>query len=134
MPKETRTYKERAKYLIQAVSKRRKRLKELAVELKGGKCAVCGYNKYKGALDFHHLENKSFDMSSQGLTRSWERIKTELEKCILVCANCHREIHGGITQLPCENEVEKSGELRETYADSLNQYGNPQPSFIVRCA
>jgi hypothetical protein len=100
--KETRTYKDRAHYLVLAVSKRRRKLKSLAVELKGGKCQICGYNKYVGALDFHHLngESKDFDLSTRGLTRSWEKIKDEADKCILVCANCHREIHGGLIRLP----------------------------------
>lgn len=100
MPKETRTYKDRAKYLVIAVTKRRRKLKDLAIEYKGGKCIFCGYSKYKGALDFHHLNEsqKEFSLSTRGLTRSWERIKQELEKCVLVCANCHREIHGGINK------------------------------------
>lgn len=87
--------------MIQAVSKRRRRLKEMAVELKGGKCQICGYRKFTGALDFHHIneKKKSFDLSTRGLTRSWKRIKVEIAKCILVCSNCHREIHGGLVEL-----------------------------------
>jgi len=91
--KEARTYRDRAEYLIKAVAKRRRRLKELAVEKKGGKCTFCGYNRYLGALDFHHLEGKDF-----GLTRSWAKVAKELEKCVLVCSNCHREIHAGLLQ------------------------------------
>jgi hypothetical protein len=102
--KETRTYRDRARYNIEAVTKRRKKLKVMAVELKGGRCQVCGYDKYVGALSFHHLDEKkkSFDMSTRGLTRSWKKIKEEVAKCILVCENCHREIHGGIIKLPAK--------------------------------
>jgi hypothetical protein len=77
-----------------AVAKRRKKLKELAVEYKGGSCSRCGYNRCTAALEFHHLkpEEKEFGLSARGLCRSWERIKAELDKTILVCANCHREI------------------------------------------
>ena len=102
MPKETRTYRDRARYNIDAVTRRRKRLKEMAIELKGGRCQFCGYNKYIAALEFHHLDEKTkkFDLSTRGLTRSWKRIKKEIEKCILVCANYHREIHGGILHMP----------------------------------
>jgi predicted HNH restriction endonuclease len=101
MPKETRKYKDRAKYNIEVVKKRRRRLKEMAVALKGNKCEVCGYHRYIGALDFHHVneETKEFDLSTRGLTRSWNKIKAEIDKCVLVCANCHREIHGGIIKL-----------------------------------
>ena len=79
----------------------------MAVELKGGKCQICGYNKYIGALSFHHLDenSKSFDLSTKGLTRSWARIKEEIDKCILVCENCHREIHGGIIKLPVKPQI-----------------------------
>ena len=106
---EKRTYRDRARYNIEAVTKRRKRLKQLAIESKGGKCIICGYSKFVGALDFHHVDEKTkqFDLSSRGLTRSWSRIEAELEKCVLVCANCHREIHAGIVQLPAERQVEK---------------------------
>lgn len=99
-----RTYRDRAKYNIQAVAKRRKKLKAMAIEYKGGKCMLCGYNKYAGALDFHHIDekNKQFGLSTRGLTRSWEKTRNEAEKCILVCANCHREIHAGLVQLSAE--------------------------------
>ena len=77
------------------VSERRRKLKDMAIDYKGGKCEKCGYNKCNGALEFHHLnpEEKDFSISSAGTTRSFERIKKEIDKCILVCANCHREIH-----------------------------------------
>lgn len=69
----------------------------MAVEYKGGKCVFCGYCRDIAALDFHHLDEtqKDFGLSQKGLTRSWQKIQEELGKCILVCANCHREIHSG---------------------------------------
>ncbi len=104
MPKEKRTYKDRAEYMREAVKKRRKRLREMAREYKGGKCAICGYKKCSRALGFHHIDpkKKDFGLSSRGLTRSWEKVKLELDKCILLCANCHMEVHDKITQLPKE--------------------------------
>lgn len=106
-----RTYKDRAQYNIQAVAKRRKKLKSMAIEYKGGKCMICGYNRYVGALDFHHIDekNKSFGLSTKGLTRSWKKTKAETDKCILVCANCHREIHAGLVQLSAKKRIEKQG-------------------------
>ena len=88
--------------MVMAVSRRRKKLREMARDYKGGKCTVCGYNKCQRALSFHHLnpKEKDFDLSSRGLTRSWERIKKEIDKCVLLCANSHMEVHDGITQLP----------------------------------
>lgn len=66
------------------------------VEYLGGKCSRCGYNEYYGALDFHHLDptKKDFNLSSHKLTQSAEeKIKAELEKCVLLCSNCHRLTH-----------------------------------------
>ena len=73
----------------------RKQIKVWAVEYKGGKCEKCGYNKCLEALEFHHLNpnEKDFMLSDRNLIWSWTQIKEELDKCILVCANCHREIH-----------------------------------------
>jgi hypothetical protein len=67
-----------------------------AVEYKSGACQMCGYNKCMAALDFHHVDPKEKDpLWKQMRTWSFERIKTELDKCILVCRNCHAEIHYG---------------------------------------
>lgn len=68
--------------------------KQEAVNYKGGKCQVCGYNKCLAVLEFHHINpnEKEFDIS-RTWSRKWETIKKELDKCICVCANCHREIH-----------------------------------------
>jgi 5-methylcytosine-specific restriction endonuclease McrA len=94
---DNRTYADRRVYLINAVKKRRKFLRQKAVQYKGGQCTICGYKSEITALEFHHLDEtkKDFGLSQRGLTRSWSRIREELDKCILVCANCHREIHSG---------------------------------------
>lgn len=72
----------------------RRSMKIQAVKLLGGKCSVCGYNKCIDALEFHHKDpkQKEFRLGS-GNTMSWKEYKKELEKCILVCSNCHKEIH-----------------------------------------
>lgn len=85
-----------------AVAKHRKLVKMKAIEYKGGKCCICGYDKYSGALEFHHKnsDDKEFGISERGWTISWEKIKNEIDKCILVCSNCHREIEAGVTEIP----------------------------------
>jgi predicted HNH restriction endonuclease len=80
-----------------AVTRWRQRTKERAIEFLGGKCRVCGYAKCPGALEFHHLDpdEKEFGFGT-GHTRAWARMVEELKKCILLCANCHREVHAGL--------------------------------------
>jgi len=97
--KEKRTYKDRREYLIKAVGARRKKVREMAVEYKGSKCEKCRYDRCIDALEFHHIDpnQKDFTISSKGYTRSWERVKTELDKCMILCANCHREVHEKIS-------------------------------------
>jgi len=85
------------------VKESRKRIKFKAVDYKGGSCVVCGYNKCLSALEFHHLEpsEKDFHLSHAATnTWSWDRIKIELDKCVLLCCRCHREIHAGLAILP----------------------------------
>jgi len=76
-----------------SVSRKRRELKRRAVEYKGGKCERCGYDRCIAALDFHHKDSKDFSISRKGLTRGWEKVKKEIGKCLLLCANCHREEH-----------------------------------------
>lgn len=76
------------------VNRHRWSRKKKCIEYKGGACSICGYSKCAEALTFHHLnpEEKSFEISGSH-TRKWEVVKTELDKCILLCQNCHHELH-----------------------------------------
>lgn len=68
--------------------------KKRAVEYKGGKCERCGYDRCIDALEFHHIDPNQKDKSFGNMKlMRWDKQKKELELCILVCANCHREIH-----------------------------------------
>jgi len=70
-------------------------MKLWALEYKGAKCEKCGYNNSISALEFHHLDpnQKDFMISAGNLSSDWTVVKEELNKCILLCANCHREEH-----------------------------------------
>ena len=62
----------------------------------GKSCELCGYNKYPKILEFHHKENDSKDRGVNILMKSLKNldvIKKEIDKCILICPNCHRELH-----------------------------------------
>ena len=99
--KEKRTYADRAEYLKKAVVKRRRKIKLMAVEYMGGQCSKCEYKKCVAALEFHHkdVSKKDFGISINGATRSWEKTKAELDKCIMLCSNCHRELHEELKEL-----------------------------------
>jgi predicted transcriptional regulator len=83
-------------------SDRRREIKKELVDYKGGSCVICGYDKAYRSLHFHHLNPNEKDFT---LGRKWgklgfnDTIKKELDKCILVCANCHGEIHDGLIQI-----------------------------------
>lgn len=72
----------------------RNNMKKQAIKILGEKCCICGYNKCIDALEFHHKDPsiKEFKLGS-GNTMSWKEYKSEALKCMLVCSNCHKEIH-----------------------------------------
>jgi DNA-binding transcriptional ArsR family regulator len=84
------------------VAARRRRVKAILVSEAGGRCMICGYDTHPGALEFHHLDpaRKEFELSLRGVTRSIARIREEARKCVLLCANCHAEVEGGVAELP----------------------------------
>lgn len=78
-------------------TKRKKELrKKRLVEQFGGECTLCGYNKYHGALDFHHRDPSQKKFGLGKITRNWDDVVAEARKCDLVCANCHRELHASM--------------------------------------
>lgn len=91
-----RYFKDR-KYNYDSLVDWRIKNKKKSVEYKGGKCIVCGYNKCLSALEFHHVNPKEKDFSiSTYKNKKFEDLKKELDKCVLVCSNCHKEIHESI--------------------------------------
>ena len=86
---------------VDSVTKRRRVVKKKLIDLFEGKCHICGYDKYQGALDFHHIdpEVKDFAISRSGISRAFNKVIKEASKCILVCNRCHSEIHGGIINI-----------------------------------
>lgn len=102
------TYNLRADYRqrhYEHLKKRRLTHKKQALQYKGNKCQLCGYSKCKSAMEFHHPDPLQKDprlirRSGRMANLPFDSMKKELDKCVLLCANCHREIHEGIVQLP----------------------------------
>ena len=86
------------------VARRRRRVKDILVAEAGGACQLCGYGRYAGALQFHHVDpaKKRFHFGERGVTRALAVLREEARKCVLLCANCHAEVEGGVLSLPAD--------------------------------
>ena len=105
----------------------RRRTKDRIIQSMGGKCCVCGYNKCQSALALHHIDpsQKDFNISIiRKNMRSWSVIVKELRKCILLCHNCHCELHEGIISLPDTYAI-----FNEDYAE----YRDVKPNLCKMC-
>lgn len=83
------------------IKERRLFLKIKAIKKFGGKCCRCGYDRSLRALEFHHLNGDDKDVCISSMineSSTWLKLEKELNKCILLCSNCHREEHGDISQ------------------------------------
>ena len=75
--------------------------KQRLVDRFGGGCELCKYNKCLAALEFHHKDpsQKKFSVSGGNLrSKKFEALEKEAKKCVLLCANCHREVHHNESQ------------------------------------
>jgi hypothetical protein len=84
------------------VTEIQRNLKIQAVEYKGGECYLCGYSSCVAAMDFHHINprEKDFNISTLKGVSLNDRVRKELDKCVLLCSRCHREVEDGFTKLP----------------------------------
>jgi 5-methylcytosine-specific restriction endonuclease McrA len=101
--------------------KRALRIKALKDKF-GAKCFICGYDKNYASLDFHHLRDKLFGISTVGMDKPLECVENEAKKCVLLCRNCHSDVHhptfsrypeetlAGINKLPIQKETLKPKE------------------------
>lgn len=97
-PRPNRNPNQTKKSNSKAVMDWRARQKKKAREYLGGKCKICGYDKVNACLEFHHIDPSSKDWQpfSRGQTRRWQLLEPELDKCVLLCCRCHREVHAGL--------------------------------------
>jgi 5-methylcytosine-specific restriction endonuclease McrA len=92
-------------YKGKALSRKRTN-KASCVKMKGGCCQACGFDKYDGALEFHHIDPSTKEDKIGRMTKSTHspELLAELAKCVLVCSNCHKMIHAGIIECPPLNQ------------------------------
>jgi hypothetical protein len=85
-----------------AVIRRRQRVKQILVEEAGGRCLICGYDRYVGGLAFHHLDRatKVTGLAQRGRALAIATLREEAEKCVLLCHNCHAEVEAGLVVVP----------------------------------
>ena len=88
----------------EAVQRWRRNARRRLIEEFGGACALCGFDE-PICLEFHHLdrETKSFGFAARGITRSYESLREEATKCVLLCSNCHALVEAGILRPPVKH-------------------------------
>lgn len=86
-------YLENTEKKLVLANERNRRLKDKAIKFMGGKCTDCEGKFHRCVYDFHHTDGMKEMNPSYALTMKWERAVKELEKCVLLCANCHRMRH-----------------------------------------
>jgi hypothetical protein len=86
---------------VDAVQRWRRNTRRRLIEEFGGVCAICGFDQ-PVSLEFHHLDRKKkeFGFAARGITRSYESLRREARKCVLLCSNCHAQVEAGILQPP----------------------------------
>jgi hypothetical protein len=91
-----------------AVTARRRAVKATLIAEAGGSCVICGYRGSAAALQFHHLDPgaKAFALSHGGVCRSLAAARAEAAKCVLLCANCHAEVEGGLATIATEGPAD----------------------------
>jgi len=122
----------------QKVKDWRKRFKQKIILLFNGSCNVCGYDRCNEALEFHHLDPSKKDFSFGAIRanpKNFSSIIDELRKCIMVCANCHREIHYGLIEV--ENKVYLNDEILDSdgkFSDEICVCGEKKMPSTQYCS
>lgn len=108
------------------------RRKNNLIKVFGGKCCICGFDKWQSALEFHHVnpEEKEFGLTTDTTTKALEKQLLEAKKCILVCSNCHRGIHSGFVEIPTNWETFYNEEIAN---ELLSQLDKKKHYYCIDC-
>lgn len=125
------------------VKKWRTETKKRMVMAMGGKCQICGYNRCNNALEFHHIDPKEKDFAfgkALANPKKWNTVVEELRKCVLLCANCHREVHDNAVSLPInfqnfdESYARYTAKTQERAFDKCPICDNDKPIIRLTCS
>jgi superfamily II DNA helicase RecQ len=97
-------------YILRSRKRQERRYKEVLLTLKEPGCSLCGYNECAEALDFHHI-NPSNKEKCVNRFSTLTKLRNEASKCAIVCANCHREIHAGVSWAYAIIELERKAHV-----------------------
>ena len=131
--KNSEVYKEYKQRSVDSVRKWRENAKKSMIHAMGGKCQICGYDRHHKALEMHHIDpsikEKSFGnlMAAPGRLEDWHE---ELEKCVLLCANCHREVHAEFVNIP-EDYFRFDKNILNSYLKKTNRVLTPKGSAWI---
>jgi 5-methylcytosine-specific restriction endonuclease McrA len=130
----------------EAVKRWRERIKLKIIQAMGGQCCICSYKKCFTALELHHIDPAKKEIALGRIIsnpKAWDRIVKEVRKCVLLCANCHREVHRGVTVVPVghpvfdENYAKFSYNTGDVIADLMNDCpicGHKKPVSFKTCS
>lgn len=122
----------------EAVKDWRRRTKQKIIEAMGGKCVLCGYDKLQEVFDLHHMipDKKTFSFASvRANPIAWHKIVNELRNCVLLCANCHREVTAGYQTVPPGqyfNEAYAATSALDRNTTTTNQFSEYKKSYKIR--
>ena len=129
------------------IARRRLELRRIVINRLGGSCSICGYDRCLSALEAHHVDPRIKDFNISERLARLELIECELEKCVLLCSNCHREVHDGLHPQylitdnyppvefgPVDDDLSyiEELELNEAVADAAREISSEIPSKKLR--
>lgn len=125
----------------EAVKRWRKNTKNKLIQGMGGKCFICGYNRCNSALEFHHINpnEKDFGLaSSRASIKNFNSLIKEVEKCVILCSNCHKEYHDGLHDIVFSTKLfDKQVILMDEREDDTDQCvvcGKTKKKFLITCS